>query len=294
MKMENSEWHAWKPAAWLRISGADALTFLQGQFSNDLGGLRAKANGVVYGLWLNRKGRVLGDSFVLKSAGEEFWVGSYFSAATEIKARLEAFVIADDVMVEARTADWSAVTVFGDKGPPPALDAATGIQCFPGRRWEGACSEWVFPTVFEPQVRAWLADERELDNAEMERRRIAAGIPAVPADIGPGELPNEGDLDAVAISHTKGCYLGQEVIARLRSLGQVRRRLFVVRGSECIPARPALLYQRGRQVGELRSSVSDGAGFIGLALLNLLNLQPEAALSHAPEAAATVAIGKGA
>ena len=59
--------HWWRPAAWLRITGGDAETFLQGQFSNDLRGLRA-GSGAVYGLWLDVKGRVMADSFVLRGS----------------------------------------------------------------------------------------------------------------------------------------------------------------------------------------------------------------------------------
>ena len=68
----------WRPTAWLRVSGDDAASFLQGQFTNDL---RALVPGKgVYGLWLNHKGRVLADSFVLQGAGGEFWVsGALFS-----------------------------------------------------------------------------------------------------------------------------------------------------------------------------------------------------------------------
>jgi folate-binding Fe-S cluster repair protein YgfZ len=62
----------WRPAAWLRVSGEDAGTFLQGQFTNEL---RSVGTGGIYGLWLNHKGKVLADSFVLPRAADagEFW-----------------------------------------------------------------------------------------------------------------------------------------------------------------------------------------------------------------------------
>ena len=256
---------AWKPAAWLRVTGADSFAFLQGQFSNDLRGL--EAGGAVYGLWLNHKGRVLADSFVLRGKGgpEEFWVGSYFSAAAAIRERLEAFIIADDVVVEDETERWAGVTWFGAE---EGKLGASGGFVFRGRRGAEACWEVVAP-LGETGPGAWLTAE------EMERRRIAAGIPAVPRDIGPGELPNEGGLETAAISYTKGCYLGQEVMARLKSMGQVRRRLLRVKGAGVGPALPAELFQGERRVGELRSAAADGteAGFVGLALVTLLNLR---------------------
>ena len=58
--------HVWEPAAWLQVSGPDAFNFLQGQFTNDLRLLEEQP--AVYGLWLNEKGKVQGDSFVLRAA----------------------------------------------------------------------------------------------------------------------------------------------------------------------------------------------------------------------------------
>jgi hypothetical protein len=100
--------------------------------------------------------------------------------------------------------------------------------------------------------------------------RIAAGIPSIPDDIGPGDLPNEGGLEAVAVSYSKGCYLGQEVMARLRTRGRVRRRLARAAGRGPAPALPAALWRDGKRDGELRSvaPTADGSGYVGLALVS--------------------------
>ena len=111
------------------------------------------------------------------------------------------------------------------------------------------------------------------------RQEIGDAIASVPKDIGPGELPNEGGLEGPALSYNKGCYLGQEVMARLKSMGQVRRRLFQVEGFSRVPSLPAPLFQGDRRIGELRTAVGTGEGFVGLALLSLLNLQREAGFS---------------
>ena len=266
----------WRPTAWLRVSGDDAASFLQGQFTNDL---RALVPGKgVYGLWLNHKGRVVADSFVLQGAGGEFWVGSYFCPAVVIKERLEAFIIADDVVVEDVTSEWSAVTLFG--ADAETLPAAThGGLIFAGRRTCGLHREFAFPSAELVSVTSQWAGWRQWDAQAIERVRIQSGIPAVPADLGPTELPNEGGLEHDAISFTKGCYLGQEVMARLKSMGQVRRRLLRVRGRGEPPARGATLYQAARRIGEMRTSVSLGDGFIGWALLTLLSLRAEDPLS---------------
>jgi folate-binding protein YgfZ len=273
----------WHPAAWLRVRGADAASFLQGQFTNDLRGLAA-GGAEVYGLWLNVKGKVLADSFVLRSAGlDEFWIGSYFSPAAVIRERLEAFVIADDVVIEDVTAEWSAVTLFGEGVVEALRSEERGGVVFPGRRGGGESAEWIFPASDSEQVRATLAGMSELSTEAIARRRIEAGLPAVPADLGPGDLPNEGGLEAEAISYTKGCYLGQEVMARLKTMGQVRRRLVRVAITDAeVPNLPAPLFLGARQVGELRSmAAGEVGGAVGLAMVSLLHVASGAELAFA-------------
>lgn len=275
---------SWQPAAWLRLAGPDAASFLQGQFTNDLRALETQP--AVYGLWLNVKAKVLADSFVLRGGDEgEFWVGSYFSPAAVIGARLESHLIADDVTIEDRTGAWAGMSVFGAAAERLRTESRKDGFVFPGRRGRGGNVEWVFPADGLTAAREFLCDGREIDPDEILRSRIAAGIPAVPFDVGPGDLPNEGGLEADAISYTKGCYMGQEVIARLKAMGQVRRRLMRVSGpGENHPALPAALFADGRRVGELRSAVGDGAGgLVGLAMLSLLHLAPMTALAFAAD-----------
>jgi folate-binding protein YgfZ len=281
----------WRPAAWLRVSGDDAADFLQGQFTNDLrglaGGRGTAACSVAYGLWLSVKGKAIADSFVLRGSGaNEFWIGSYFSLAAVIRARLESHIIADDVVVEDQTSAWAGLSVFGELENilSERVTNAAGFV-FNGRRGRSQGWELVFP-VAEAPVGAHIAGAT-LDDESMERFRIGAGIPAIPRDVGPADLPNEAGLEADAISYSKGCYLGQEVMARLKSMGQVRRRLLRVRGKgEVWPALPAAVFVGTRQVGELRSAVGDGAGgWIGLAMLSLLHLTPDAALTFTSGAA---------
>jgi hypothetical protein len=77
-------------------------------------------------------------------------------------------------------------------------------------------------------------------------------------------------------------------MARLKTMGQVRRRLVRVTGTGLVPPLPGNLYQGARKAGELRSAVATGEGYAGLALLTLLNLVPAAGLGLTPESAATV------
>ncbi len=253
----------WKPAAWLRVAGADAFTFLQGQFSQDLRGLEAGQGR--YGLWLTVKGKVLADSVVIRAADETgFWVVSAAVPADVIRARLEAFIIADDVTVEVVASELQACTVVGD----PLPVAPSGVWVVPSRRVPDAV-EWFFPLEAEALVEAALAGWSEMDAIVIEGVRIRAGRPAVPRDIGPEELPQEGGLEEDAVAFNKGCYLGQEVMARLHAMGRVRRRLLRVRGPGPAPAAGQVVFDGERRVGEIRSAVEDEAGFLALALLTV-------------------------
>lgn len=261
------------PAASLYVTGEDAFVFLHGQFSNDLRAVR-EGNGA-YGLWLNQKGKVLADSFVV-GHGEGFLIFSQESATSVIRERLEAYIIADDVTLEDVGGAWSAVALRGaEDAVQPIVSPETGYIV----RSRGAAAwEWFFPRAETARVDQALAGAFELTAEQAEQRRIADGIASVPRDIGPGELPQEGGLDH-AVSHQKGCYLGQEVMARLRAIGQVRRRIFRVRAAGPAPARGTPLFQGGRQLGEVRSAVAEGDGFVALALLTTLNLDATRALS---------------
>ncbi|QYM79366.1 folate-binding protein [Horticoccus luteus] len=264
----------WQPRAWLRAEGEDAASFLQGQFTNDL---RNSDERGVYGLWLNQKGKVVADSFVLRGAERGAWgIGSYFSAGETIRERLEAYVIADDVTLIDETSGWRGVTLGGrteEWGEVSERLRGAGAWALRARRGAGEWSEWAFPAGMQADVEAWCADAEVLTEQQMERLRIEAGIPAIPRDVGATDLPNEAGLEKVAISYTKGCYLGQEVMARLKAMGQVRRRVRRVHGDGPVPVAPTPLWQGERAVGELRSVAATESGFVGLGMCALLHLR---------------------
>ncbi len=289
--LKNSPGYAHQsPAACLKVTGEDALTFLQGQLTQEL---RADRMGAApYALLLSQKGKVVADAFVLRVSATEIWLVSYRVPAAVIRERLEGFIIADDVVIEDQTEAYALLTLIGDQagnwlrtqvGTLPdsgaMVSAPSGGWVFCGRRGPVENWEWLAPRVSLPVPPLAI-----LSGDDLEKSRLHAGIPAIPDDLGPADLPNEGGLESVAISYTKGCYLGQEVMARLKAMGQVRRRLTRVTGLGPFPAeRPATLYQGGKRVGEVRTWVVDGAGgWLGLAMLSLLSLDANAPLSLSP------------
>jgi folate-binding protein YgfZ len=279
------------PACVLRASGPDAATFLQGQFTNDLSKLGPGQS--VYGLWLDRKGRVLADSTVIR--GEEagsFLIVSVASEAAALARHLEAHIIADEVEISDETASWRGLALIGS-GVGAWLAASPRLgRSFAGRRGAGESVEWIYPERESAVADAAVSGARVISREEAERMRIRAAIPAIPADVGPSDLPNEAGLEAEAISYSKGCYLGQEVMARVKSLGRVRRALVRVAGEGAAPALPAALWLGERREGELRSAVPDtgGAGFEGLALVSVASAAGAPALALAPGGPAVVKI----
>jgi tRNA-modifying protein YgfZ len=288
-------------SAILRIRGPDAYTYLQGQFTQDLKG---PAGSVSYGLWLNQKGRVIADSQILRLDDDDFCVISFGSPAHAVRERLEAYLVADEVEIENEPEELTGLAVWGE-GVGEAVTKLTGsrplagrwsekdgVRGFAGRRSAAENYELVVPSARRGDFCSLLRAMgfKETDATTAERERILGGLPAVPADIGLGDLPNEGGLDEVAISYTKGCYLGQEVMARLKNLGQIRRRLHVMQGPGEPPPSGTALHQRGKKVGELRSSACDGDDFVAMAMLSLLHLNAAENLELSPEDPALIRI----
>ena len=293
----------YRPGALLRVRGDDAFGFLQGQFTNEL---QQPPGSATYGLWLNQKGRILADSQVLRVSENEFLVTSVASTAATIRSRLEEYIVADDVTLTDETATTHGL-LLGGPGNSEAIKHLLGavpaagrwvqrgeILAFVGRRLPGESFEIIGSEKVLAEVRQqWLTQGAVAAGAcEMEFARITAGIPAVPVDLGPGDLPNEGGLEDAALSYTKGCYLGQEVMARLKNLGQVRRRLRVVRGRGPVPAPLTALYQGEKKLGEVRSGAAQGDSFAALAMLSLVNFNPAAGLSLAPGGPAVITLDR--
>ena len=226
----------------VRITGEDAAAFLQGQCSADL-----RTVALTDALWLNRKGRVLAHTIVSKEADASFLLLCPHLTADEVIAVVTANVIADDVVAADETSVWGRWVCWG------AAPTAAGAKLFPTRRFGVEAWDVLAPlTALMPGEAGSLTD--------LDLLRIRAGIPAVPADCGANEFPQECGLDAW-VSYTKGCYLGQEVMARIQSMGSLRRILRRVEGPVVVGQE--LKTPEGKSAGVVRSA----AGDVGLALV---------------------------
>jgi tRNA-modifying protein YgfZ len=277
------------PACVLRVGGSDAATFLQGQFTNDLS--KTQVGEGVYGLWLDRKGKVIADSHVVPMAGGMgFWIASTGSAGPVIAKHLGDHIIADEVEVADETASWRGIAVVGQGSGAWLSSAPRAGIVFKGRRALSESWEWLHPEPDSAAAFAAVTGMRVAESQEMERLRIEAAIPSVPVDIGPADLPNEGGLDIDAISYSKGCYLGQEVMARIKSLGRVRRTLVRVAGTGAPPSLPASLWLGGRKEGELRSAAEVDDGYVGLALISVTSAAVRAKFAFGAESEAAIEV----
>lgn len=260
------------PAAWLLISGEDARDYLQGQASRDLQGAAGEP---VYTLFLDHKGKIQADAFVGQAA-DGFWAASYYVGSDALRTRLEAFIVADNVVIEDRTSEIAGISIFGRDARASLEEArrALGVPgtVFRGRRTAAENWEWVLPQGDRDSALRWLAERAQpphppVEADELEWRRIEGRRVAIPADAGPADLPQEAGLGEEAVSYAKGCYVGQEVMARLKTRGRIRRRLRRFGGMGVPPPRGSALYREGQKVGESRSAAGRAGEFIGWAMV---------------------------
>ncbi|MFQ3224547.1 MAG: folate-binding protein YgfZ [Lentimonas sp.] len=278
--MESIFGYEYELAAHLLVTDEDAADFLQSQFSNELRPFEAGRS--TYGLWLDVKGKVIADSVVLCEGEERFRVLSEGSAGEVIVQKLEQHIIADDVKIEVLPTGASIALVGEAAGavlealgfPLPAegaFVAVNGLRLFRGRRSLQPCFElWSESGAVSAELKTRLEGSGVMfvSAAQMHLARVAAGIPRVPCEIGSSDLPGEGALVGRGVSLTKGCYLGQEVVARMHNVGRPQRALFRISGAAAAPICPIALYNReSKKIGELRSAFSTEKGWQGVGLL---------------------------
>jgi len=203
----------------LRLTGADRIRFLNGQTTNDVrkAGTQATQESCV----LNTKGHLDAHLFLFATPNE-IWIDADDELRGQLQTRLERYVIADDVMIEDVTDQFALFHVLGESDPK-----ISGARFFLRSRRLGidGWDLWV-ESAEEKKTRSILAaDYRKMDESEWEVLRIENGIPRWGRELTPEIIPPEANLAACAIDYEKGCYIGQEVISRMKMSGQTRQRL---------------------------------------------------------------------
>ncbi len=262
------------------LLGEDRLKFLHGQVTNDIQGL--KADGGCYAALVNAKAKMESDLYVYRLA-DELLLDLEPGLTEKVTTRLDKYIIADDVQIVDVAPHYGLVSVQGPKatgaiaalGLVPTLPTAplhwvkdsvpdvgdiyvmnqprlgtTGYDVFIPSAGLGMIADKLLAAVKAQGGRAcgWEA---------FEAARIEAGIPRYGVDMDDTNLAPEAGLEKRAISYSKGCYIGQEVIARIRTYGQVAKSLqrLELNGLTELPVKGTKLQVAGKDIGYVTSAV---------------------------------------
>jgi len=262
------------PAAVVRVTGEDALPYLQSQWSVDLSRLAVLSTRM--GLRLSIKGKVLCAAQIICLGEEEFLLVSQETAASEIISLLGENIVADEVDFANETSRWAMHFIFGEAAattrpcpPPPACLADGEGYIFQDPRFEQPTLTCLHP---RDEIPHGLSALREAEESQWELHRIGNHVARVPLEIGETELPQEGGLEGHLIDFDKGCYLGQEVMARIHAMGQVQRTLLPY-SCQANPGKdlPVPLHNdEGKLIGQVKSAFAHPSDptWVGMALLN--------------------------
>jgi aminomethyltransferase len=210
-----------RPRAYVRVAGPDAEDYLQRMLSNDV-----TSGEVVDALLLTPKSRLIAPLRVWRRGAEDFLLLTEPELRDAVRAQLLRSRFAAKCEIEPE--EHTSLIVFGEaEGLPGELPGTV--------------------EVLDTALEATLGDD------EVERARIEAGVPAWGKELDDSILPAEAGLDETHVSFTKGCYPGQEPIARLHYRGKTNRRLRVL---DVASARPGdEIVWEGKAVGRVTSAV---------------------------------------
>jgi glycine cleavage system T protein len=262
----------------LQFTGPDRLSFLQGMLSNDMGVLKPFDG--AYATILTQQGKVIADVRVL-CAMNSFYLDFWENLKDKILAHLNRYLIADEVEIADRSQEYTIISIQGPQSeallrriirpdvefPVRAkqhamLDIDGAAVCVVQDTYTGEAGyDLIVPLSAVANIAQKVTDAgtqydaRWVGEEAQNILRIEAGIPRYGVDFSEDNLLLEVGIDH-AVSFTKGCYLGQEVVERIRSRGHVNKKLsgLLLDGEPPSPA-GAVIETMGRQVGMVTSSV---------------------------------------
>jgi folate-binding protein YgfZ len=202
----------------LRISGADRIRFLNGQITNDP--RKASETVALEACVLNAKGKMEAHIFAY-ARGESFLVDADPDLREKLRARLERYVIADDVEIEDVTDQFSLFHVLTPQMPDVSNGVVISIRRFAELGWD----IWSDTANHDAILQQLSSTFSFLDSDAAEGMRIEQGIPRWGRELTQEIIPIEANLEQRTIDYGKGCYIGQEVISRMKMSGQTNKRL---------------------------------------------------------------------
>ena len=202
----------------LRVSGTDRFRFLNGQITNDLRKLSETV--AIEACVLNAKGK-LNAHFFIGALGESCLIDTEPELRETLQPRLERYVIADDVEIGDVTNEFSLFHVLTEEPPSPELGRIVSVRRFVATGWD----IWTDPTQ-QDAVRDELTSAYAfIDSAAADIMRIEQGLPRWGRELTDEIIPIEANLEERTVDYQKGCYIGQEVISRIKMSGQTNKRL---------------------------------------------------------------------
>jgi len=260
----------------IAVTGPDRASFLQGFLTNDIVALGAGQG--CYAAWLTPQGRMLTDLHVFES-GDMTLLDVPAALAEETAARLEQFHFAEDVQIQGLAESLRAVWVHGPLAPQILSSLAGrpfsewsmyqnarvtigGVQGVVARVDQLGVPGFVIYAGVEDETAATqlLAASGAVaaSSATLHVARVEAGYPVFGIDMTTETIPLEAGIENRAISLTKGCYVGQEVIIRVlhRGHGRVAKRLVQLNVEENVPVSGAKILAADREVGFVTSSAT--------------------------------------
>jgi folate-binding protein YgfZ len=248
----------------IEVSGDDAHEWLQGQLTNQLDEL--EPGGSVYAFVLTLKGRVLADVWVLVR-DECFWLDVPAAQVDALLARFDRYIIMEDVTLTYRP-ELRVIVAVG----PRSGEVAEGA--WPSARLGITGREWVVPdsdlgTDLERlEGRAQALDGGSVDDDQWSAAHVLRGRPRFGVDFGESTYPQETGLTPLAVSFTKGCYIGQETVVMLENRGKPPKVLWRwrVQGASR-PTAHTPIERGGSKVGEVTSATEAGGSVIALGFL---------------------------
>ncbi len=275
--MDKGWYHVLESRGFIRIDGSDRVAFLQGLVSNDVARISVDRAG--YGAFLTAQGKFLFDFFI-DSDGDALVLDTEGARAEDFFRRLRMYRLRSKV--ELSLGGYRTAVAVGET----AL-SALGLAAERGaaRAWNGGVA-YVDPRHAEIGARVLLpasADDGILATTGLlptglesyERRRVALGLPDGSRDLVVDKtvLLEAGFEELGGVDFDKGCYMGQELTARTKYRGLVKRRLLPIAISGPLPAPGTEITLDGQEAGEVRSVVPDGDDHAtGLAMIRLNRL----------------------
>ena len=238
----------------LVVTGTDRVTWLNGLVTCDLA--KRSTGDAVYGLHVEKKGRIVSDLYVVLDA-DRVVVALPANVAEAVRTSLDHYLVMEDA--ELAAADFDVWFVHGPRSNVvvEAARSAGGVGGLLDRTGLGGAVVLAPPEARDAVRGALEATATLGDAAGWEALRLERGVPAFGVDFDGASYAQEAGLEKTAVSFSKGCYLGQEVVCMLEMRGHVKKKLASIVMDGAPPARGAdVADAEGAKVGDVTSAIA--------------------------------------